>query len=103
MTDLTDDQREILAAFAAATEPVDWYDIVLQLAPEPGMTWGNPRGQRQDYRAWLRRRDHLTAEAMLLFRDGLLLEFPDGPVDMTVITDAGRSAFDAVTAAAKRV
>lgn len=88
MPDLSPDARRILAVFAAATEPIDWYDVVLSLAAEP------PRLNLSQHE-WQRRKDHLTAELMLLFRDGLLLEPEDGPVDMTVITEAGREALAA--------
>lgn len=85
MTALTEDARRLLAAFAAATEPIDWYDAVLQIAEEP-------KNVTLDYGSWVRRRDHLTAETMLLFRDGLLAEVEDAAVDMCVITQAGREA-----------
>lgn len=85
--DLSEDARRLLAAFAAATDPTDWYDVVLRLAPEP-------RSQVQGYGAWLARRDRLVAEVMLLFRDGMLVEVEDA-VDMTVITQAGREALAA--------
>lgn len=83
--DLSEDARRLLAAFAAATGPLDWYDAVLQIAEESKTSVPN-------YASWVARRDHLTAEVMLLMRDGLLAEVEDAAVDMCVITEAGREA-----------
>lgn len=86
MRDLTPDARRILAVFAAATVPLDWYDAVLQIAEESKISVSN-------YASWVVRRDHLTAEVMLLMRDGMLAEVEDAAVDMCVITEAGREAY----------
>jgi hypothetical protein len=85
MMALSEDARRLLGAFTEADGPTDWNDVVSQLASKAG-PW------TRDYNGWIRRRDHLIAETMLLFRDGLLEELPDGAVDMTVITEAGREA-----------
>lgn len=90
--DLTPDGRLILAVFAESDGPVDWNDAVERLASQPETLFGGARDQQQFYRTQLARRNYLTAEVMLLLRDGLLAEVEDGAVDVTVITEAGREA-----------
>lgn len=92
MRDLTPDARLLLAAFAEANGPVDWWDLIERLAPE---TEDFQAGWTRPYKAWLHRRNHLEAEVMLLLRDELLVELPNGPEDAAVITAAGREALAA--------
>lgn len=89
MDNLTIHQREVLTAFADATEPLDVYDVVESLLPkEPQIGWGG--SGRREYQAWLRRRNVLHKAANLLWVDGLLAEAPDG--QSLVVTEAGREA-----------
>lgn len=96
MTALSEDARFLLAAFAEADGPIDWGDVAWNLAgPEPTNGWVGNWNHGDSWKAWRDRRDHLLGVCALLFRDGLLEELPDGPVDMTVITAAGREVFAA--------
>jgi hypothetical protein len=81
---MTEDMRALLAVYADATEPLDWWDVVLAHT----RSWG--RFRRSKYKQRLQRRDELAAAAMALLRQGLLLELPDGEADRCVITKAGR-------------
>lgn len=94
VTPLSADERAILAVFADAAEPLDWWDVIASLLPaEPPGGWGDTRSP--EYRAWNALRDARTKVTMGLYKAGRLVELPDGPVDMSVITDAGREALAA--------
>jgi len=92
VTALSADERAILGAYAEASEPLDWGEVVESLLPP------RPRGPRHGgKRRWADRWDEMVQATMELFKAGLLHELsveelPDGPADMTVITDAGREA-----------
>lgn len=89
MYTLTSHQREVLSVFAAATEPLDEYDVVESLLKEePAIGWGG--SGRQAYRAWLQRRHALQHAVNLLEVDGLLVTVPD--VSGLVISESGRTA-----------
>ena len=87
MTALSSDERAILTVYAEATEPLDWGNVVESLLP-PRSRWPRRGGKR----VWAQRWEELVRAAMALYKAGLLAELPDGPADMTVITDAGREA-----------
>lgn len=96
MSNLSPDARRLLAVFAAATEPLDQVDVAWDMAgPEPTEGWAGDWNRSDTWKAWRDRRNHLMGECALLFRDGLLQELEDGPVDMAVITKAGREALAA--------
>lgn len=89
MAALTSHAQAVLAAFVDATEPMDPYDVVESLLPaQPQIGWGG--SGRQEFRAWLRRRNELQHAASLLEVDGLLVTVPD--VQGLVISEAGRRA-----------
>jgi hypothetical protein len=71
--------------------PLDWGNVVESLLP-PKPRWPR-RGGKQ---AWTARWEQMVCAAMELFKAGLLAELPDGPADMTVITDAGREAMESM-------
>src|SRR5205823_890172 len=84
---MSDDERAILAVYAGATEPLDWRDVVESLLPR------RPRGPRRGgKRAWAQRWEQMMLAAQALFKAGLLADRPEGPADMTAITEAGREA-----------
>lgn len=94
MPDLNDDARRILAALAAADGSVNWWDLLLRLAPEPKRRWGFVR--KAEYNAWLDRRNALIMQEVRLFVDGLVDRLPDPKTDMAFITAAGQEALAAV-------
>jgi hypothetical protein len=87
MDRLSDDERAVLTAFANGLTPLDWGDVVKSLLPS------RPHWPRQGgKRAWAARWEEMVRAAVTLFKAGLLVELPDRPADMTVITQAGREA-----------
>jgi hypothetical protein len=88
--ELTRQQREVLSAYINAAEPLDWYNVVESLLPkEPQIGWGG--SGRQEYQAWLRRRNALQKAANLLEVGGLIIEVSDHP-GLYVVSDVGRAA-----------
>lgn len=93
MADLTADARRILTVFAKADGPVDWWDTLSALAPEPKRRLGFAR--KADYRVWLDRHNTLIWAEIRLFADRLLDHLPAPESDMVFITAAGREALAA--------
>lgn len=93
MTALPEDGRLILAAFAEANGPLDWWDVLSRLAPEPKPRLGFVR--KAEYKAWLDRHNTLIWAEIRLFSDGMLSHLPAPESNMTAITDVGREALAA--------
>lgn len=93
MTDLSADGRRILTVFAEADGPVDWWDTLSRLAPEPKRRLGFVR--KADYRTWLDRHNTLIWAEIRLFADRLVDHLPTPESNMAFITEAGREALAA--------
>lgn len=105
------DERAILAVYAEATKPLDWGDVVESLLPPRPRARKRPffwrteeaslpprpsRSRRGSRYAWDLRWEEMVRAAMALYKAGLLAEMPDGPADMTVITEVGREVVQAM-------
>jgi hypothetical protein len=93
MIALSEDGRLILTTFAEVDGPVDWWDMLSRLAPEPKRRLGFVR--KAEYKAWLDRHNALIWAEIRLFGDGMLGHLPAPESNMTVITPAGREALAA--------
>lgn len=73
MPDLTDDQRNLLALYAASAGPValGWLVVVLSPPPE-GTSWRRPWRHWRAMTAWVARNEEIASEAAVLARRGLL-------------------------------